>query len=93
MYVSHHRVMFLCVLELSVATLALTSVKRVIKMKAPAESGQASWSQISRTWLKHVVTSTAEELCLAWCTGSSCSQNIEKHNMQHVTCKEHGVIY
>ena len=53
---------------------ALTSVKRVTKMKAPAESGQASWSHISRTWLKHAVTSTAEELCLACCTGSSCSQ-------------------
>lgn len=42
-----------------------------MKMKAPAESGQASWSQISRTWLKHVATSTADELCLAWGSGSS----------------------
>lgn len=53
-------------------SLTLTSVRRVTKMKAPAESGQASWSQISRTWLKHTVTSTAEELCFACCTGSSC---------------------
>lgn len=44
---------------------ALTSVKRVTKMNAPAESGQASWSHISRTWLKQAVTSTAEELCWA----------------------------
>lgn len=42
-----------------------------MKMKAPAESGQASWSQISRTWLRHVANSTADELCLAWCSGSS----------------------
>lgn len=70
---------------MSVATLemALTSVKRVTKMKAPAESGQASWSQISRTWLKHIVTSTADELCFACCTGSSCpKKRIKKWYMR-----------
>lgn len=57
---------YACVAMLKVA---LTSVRRVTKMKAPAESGQDSWSQISRTWLKQAVTSTAEQLCLACCTG------------------------
>ena len=50
----------------------LTSVRRVTKMKAPAESGQASWDQISRTWLKQAVTSSAEQLCLSCSMGSSC---------------------
>lgn len=53
----------------------LTSVSRVMKMKAPAESGQASWSQILRTWPKQAITSTAEELCFSCRTGSNCTGN------------------
>lgn len=60
---------------------ALTSVKRVTKMKAPAESGQASWSQISRTWLKHIATSTADELCFPCCTGSSCQKKKKRKSL------------
>lgn len=55
----------------------LTSVKRVMKMKAPAESGQASWSQILRTWPKQATTSTAEELCFSCRTGSNWDTSTE----------------
>lgn len=69
---------------------ALTSVRRVMKMKAPAESGQASWSQISRTWLKHVATSTADELCLAWGSGSSYATKHTGKKTSSVKCHSEG---
>lgn len=63
-----------------------------MKMKAPAESGQASWSQISRTWLRHVATSTADELCLAWCSGSSyAAKRTSKKAFLLVTYRTYGV--